>query len=296
MTNSWWVTLHISWWEIWLYLILWPTGCEWHCTFFWKAMWLYLVLWTPVCECHCTLLCKGNLILSYDQQDSGVGDNQHFPKNLTHCHISSMTNRMWVTLHIMLQGNLTIFCPMTNRMWVTQTLHTFLKSSLIASFCMTNRKWVTLCNFLGNLISCCSMTNRKWVTLHTFWTGNLITSCPWLTGCGWDYTFSARQSDHILSYDQKDVSDIAHCSERQSEVTPCPMDISLWVTLHTFMKGYLISSCPMTNRKWVTFMHMFWKEISSHLVLRWTESEWCCTAFFWMAISPYLVLWTSVCE
>ena len=94
----------------------------------------------------------------------------------------------------------------------------------------------------SSLITCCPMTirEREWVTWHILWKAwsHLIL---WPTGSEWHCTFCERQSHHIFSYDQQEVSDIAH-----------------------FVKDSLITSFPMVNRLWVT-SHILWRAVSSHL-------------------------------
>ena len=95
MTNRLWVTLHILWKAVWSDLFLWPTVCEWHCTF---------------CER------QSHHIFSYDQQV--VSDIAHFVKGSL---ITSfpMTNSLWVTFHILWKAVWSHLCPLTNRLWVT---------------------------------------------------------------------------------------------------------------------------------------------------------------------------------
>jgi len=102
------------------------------------------------------------------------------------------------------------------------------------------------------------MNNSLWVRLHILWkavSSHLFNL--WPTGSEWDCTFCERQSHdshHIFSYDQQKVSEI----------------------VALFVKGSLITSFPMTNRKWVR-LHIVWKAVSSHLFLWPTASEWDCT-------------------
>ena len=97
------------------------------------------------------------------------------------------------------------------------------------------------------------MTNSKWVTLHIWWKAVSSHHFLWWTASEWHCTLCDRQCRHIISYDKQEVSDIAHV-----------------------VKGSLITSFPMTNRKWVT-LHIVWKAVSSHHFLWWTGSEWHCT-------------------
>ena len=150
-----------------------------------------------------------------------------------------VTDRMWATLHILWKAVWSFLWP-TGSEWHC----TFCETSLIICFPMTNRKWVTLhilwkaiwshvflwptasewhCTFCEtSLITCFPMTNRKWVTLHILWKAVWSHLFQWPTGSEWHQcTFCERQSDHIFSYDQQLVSDIAH-----------------------FLKGSLITSFP----------------------------------------------------
>ena len=148
-----WVILQALWKEVLLHL--WPTVCEQHCTFCDVAVLLHLFLWLKGCEWHCTWCKKQSPhIFSYDQQD--VSDIAHLAQGSL---ITSfpMTNRLWVTLHILLKVVSSHLFLVTNRKWVTlhicerQSHHifpydqqevsghcTFCKGSLFTSFPITN--------------------------------------------------------------------------------------------------------------------------------------------------------------
>ena len=241
MTNSLWVRLHILWRAVLSHRFLWCTGCEWDTTF---------------CE---------RQPFAYDQQK--VSDIAPFVKGSLMTSFP-MTNRQWVTLHIlwMAVSPHAILWP-TECEWHC----TFLKESIITSFPMTNSMWVTLhmwkavsshfflsptaCESHG---TCCERQSHhnisydqqlvseiahfvKGIHVHCFW---------WPTGCEWHGTFCERQSHHTISYYQQHVSEMAH-----------------------FVKDSLITSFPMTNRKWVR-LHILWKAVSSHLSI---VCEWDCT-------------------
>ena len=95
--------------------------------------------------------------------------------------------------------------------------------------------------------------NRKWVTLHILWKVVSSHLFLWLIASEWHCTFCVMESHHMFPYDQQYVSDIAQ-----------------------FVQGRLITCFSMTNRLWVT-LHIFWKELLSHLSLWPTASEWYCT-------------------
>ena len=167
-----------------------------------------------------------------------------------------MIDRMWATLKFIVEDRLSLitYFPMTNRGWAT--LDTLWKE---VSLPVTNREWVILhilrktvsshlcydqqrvsdiAHFVkGNLITSFPMTNSLWVALYMC-EGVFITSFP-MTDSEW--VTLQIYSCHIFSYDQQQVSDIAH-----------------------FVKVNFITSFPMTNRKWVT-LYVLWKAGSSHL-------------------------------
>ena len=162
-----------------------------------------------------------------------------------------------------------------------------------------------IANFVkGSLITCFAI-NSKWVTLHIWWKAVSSHLLLWPTVCEWHCMFWKGN----LFYDKQDVSDILHilgkvvsshlllwptvCEwhcifcERQSP------HLFLWPTvgewhIARFVKGSLIRSFPMTNRKWVT-LHILWKAVSSHLFLWPIGSEWHCS--LWKAVSSDLFQW-----
>ncbi len=115
---------------------------------------------------------------------------------------------------------------MTNSLWVILQMLWKADSSQLFLWPIVCEWHCTCCE--SSLIASFPMANRKWVTLHILW----------------------KQSHHILSYDQQEVSDIVQ-----------------------LVKG---TSFPRTNSKWVT-LHMLCKTISSHLFQWPTGSEWHCT-------------------
>ena len=108
--------MEISW-----QLIPWWTDSEWHSKFFWMAVSWHLILWPTL-----------------SQRVSYIG---HFWSLKTSF---AMTNRGWVTFHILLNGSL-IAAPHPV-LWPTESewYSTFSECSLITSCDMANRKWATL--------------------------------------------------------------------------------------------------------------------------------------------------------
>ena len=205
MTNSLWVTLHIlsklkgslltsfpmtnfrKWVIVWHILckashhilFLWPTACEWHCTFYEK---------------------QSHWIFSYDQQHVSV--IAHWMKGSL---ITSfpMTNSLWVTLHSLSKAvsSHLVLCPIacewhctvskrqshhifsSAQQGVSDTAH-FMRGSLHI-FSYAQQLVSDIAHVKGSLLTSLPMTNSKWVIFHI-------------------------QSQDIFSYDQQQVSDIAH--------------------------------------------------------------------------------------
>ena len=294
MTNRLWVTLHILWKAVTSHILVWPTACEWHCTFLWKGVSSYLFLLPTACEWHCTFCERqSHHIFCYDQQ--GVSDILHLVKGSL---ITSfgMPNRLWVTLHIL---------------WKVVTSEILLSPTVCERHCtFCERQFHHIFSYDQQQVSdiaCCVK-------------GSFITSFIWPTACEWYCTFCERLSHHFCYYDQQQVRDIAHFV-KGSLITSFSMTNSKWVALHilwkavtshpslwptacewhctfcegqsqlsshlflwptacerycTFVKGSLITSFTMTNSKSVT-LHILWKAVSSLLFLWPTVCEWHCT-------------------
>ena len=188
----------------------------------WKAVLSHLFLWPTVCKWHYTLC-------------------QMQPHH--------MTNRKWVTLHILCKVILS-----HDQQFVSLDMAHFVK---------------------GTLITSCPMTNRKCVTLHILWKAVTSHHFLWPIVCEWYCTFCERQSHHIISYNWQFVSDVAHFV-KGSLNTFYDYDQQQVSGIAHFVNSSLITSFPMTNSEWVT-LHILWKTVSSHLFLWPTGSEWHCT-------------------
>ena len=208
----------------------------------------------------------------------------------------------------------------------------FVKGWLITSLPMTNSKWVTLHVVWKAFVP---GTNRQWVALHRSWKAvkSHLYLCP--TASEWHSTFCERESHHIFSYDQQYVSDIVNFLWKRVSPHCFPMtNLQEVSNIAHFVKGSLITSLPMTNRKWVTFytlwqailphlsyyqqgvstsLHILWKAVSSYLL---TGCEWHFTFYerqshhifpydqqgvsdlehLWTAASPHLFLQPTGCE
>ena len=203
-----------------------------------------------------------------------------------------MANRVWV----MLQTEKLFYVFLPDRMW---DIEGFVEGSLITSFHMANREWVTL-HILWKAVSsypflwptaceahykfcerqfhhiffhdqqpvCDAAHFVKGFSSHLF-------LCP--TASEWHCAFCERHwSHHIFSYDQQGVSGVAHFVKgSQSLITSLPMTKRKWVTLHISWKTVSTPSFPMTNSLWVT-LHILCKTVSSHHFLWPTASEWHC--------------------
>ena len=198
----------------------------------WKAMVSsHLFLWPTASEWHCTFCeWQSHDIFSSNQQE--VSDTAHFVKGSLITSVP-MTNREWVTLQILWKS---ISWHLSYDQQQVSDIGRFVKGSLITSF---------------------PMTNRLWVTLHMLWKAVSSHLFLWPTASEWHCTFCEGQSHHMFSYDQQQVSDIAH-----------------------IVKGSLITCFPMTNSLWVT-LHILWIVVSSCLFLWPTACEWHCTFCEW---------------
>ena len=311
MANSWGVTLHIFWKAVSSHLLLWPTGCEWHCTCC-KRQSHHTLSYGQQQVRHCTCSNESSLItssISYEQQN--VCDIAHFVKgNL----ITSfpMTNSLWVRLHILMKGSLVTLFPMTNSKWVrlhilwkavssclfmwpteclwhctfcegqshdilsyyqqNVSIGHFVQVSLITSFPMTNSLWVRL-YILWNAISSHPILWPTECEWHCMLLWRTVSSHPflWLPGCEWHCTFCEKQSHHIFPTESEWLAHFVN----GSLITSFPIPTACkWHC--TFWKDSVIISFTMTNSKWVG-LHILWKAASSHLFLWPTESEWDCT-------------------
>ena len=133
-----------------------------------------------------------------------------------------MTDSMWVTLKISVEGRLHLFY---DQQFVSDIAQ-FVKAGLITPFPLINREWVRLVILL------------RTVSSHL---------CLLSTGGKGHCLLCEGQSHHICFYDQQEVSgpDIAHVV-KGSLITSYPVTNSKWVTLHIV---WVIASFPITNSK-----------------------------------------------
>ncbi len=206
-----------------------------------------------------------------------------------------MTDRMWATLKMFVNGSLIRSFPMTNSRWVTLNILWKEVSSGLASAGLF--QWPTACEWHCAFCERQShptfpMTNREWVALHILWKAISSHLFLWPTASEWHCTFCKRQSHHILMTNSlwvtlhilcKAISSGLflwptesewHCTlcERQSHQNFSCGQKSVSDIAH-FVKGSLIRLFPMTNSKWVA-LHVWWKADTSHLLLWPTASEW----------------------
>ncbi len=224
MTNRLWVTLHI-WWKPVRLITSFPitTASEWwHCTF-------------------CERL--SHHMFAYDKQ--AVSEIAHVVKGSLMTSFL-MTNRLWVTLHIVWKAvSSHIFLQPTGCEW-----HQISCERLSHHIFSYNQQGVChIADFVdSSLTTSLPITDSMWVPLHIFWKavwGHLflwpIAGECYCILCQW-------QSHHIFSYGQQGVSDVAHALKS------------------------LITSFPMTNRMSVTLC-IFWRTVWSHTFLLPTGSE-----------------------
>ena len=210
MTNSKWVALHIFWTVVPSHVFLWSTASEWH-WILWKTVSSHLFICPTGSKWHCTFCeTQSYHIFSYDQQ--GVSDIAHFVTGSL-IMSSPMTNREWVTFHILwkIVSSPLFLWPKACKWHCTfceRESHHIISYYIWQKACEWHWKFYER---QGSLItSAIPMTNRMWVTLHIVW--KAVSSHIFLlpTASEWHCTFCERQFHHILSYDQQFVGDIAH--------------------------------------------------------------------------------------
>ena len=123
---------------------------------------------------------------------------------------------------------------------------------------MTNRKWVNV--QLWTDLSFQSLMDREWVIQqHILWKAVWFL---WPTASEWHCTICERKSDCIFSYDQQEVSDIAHLWKTVwSHLHMYSHDEQLVSDIANFVKGSLITPCSL------------WP----------TACEWCCGFCEWQS-------------
>ena len=233
---------------------LWPTVCEWHCTSCDRQS-HHIFSYDQQTVSDIAYFVRGSKFFSYDQQ--GVSDIACLWQA-----VSSYDQQEVSDIAHVVKGGLITSFPMMNSLWVTFHILWNAVSSYLLLW-LTGSEWH--CMFVkGCLITSFSMTNSESVTLHVLWKAFSSHLSLWATASECHCTLCEWQSHHIFFYDQKVVSDIAHC--------------------------FLITSFPMTNSEWVT-LHILWKALLSHLFL--TNSEWVTLQILWKA---HLFLWSTECE
>ncbi len=216
--------------------------------------------------------------VSYDQQD--VSNIAHFvncsliwPTGCVwHCifcerqshHIFPMTNRKWVTLHILRKTiSSHVFLWPTGCEWQCtfcerQSHHILSHYQQLVSDIAHPMK--------GSLVTSFPMTIRKCVALHILWKPISSHLFLWPTASEWHSTSCERQPPHhIFSYYQQRVSDIAHFMKGSlmTLITSFYHQQRVSDTAH-FVKGCILTYFPITDSEWVT-LHILWMAVSSHL-------------------------------
>ena len=186
----------------------------------------------------------------------------------------------------------------------------------------------------GSLITSVPMTNSKWVTLHMLWKAvsshhsygkqgvsgivHLVKAVsshffPLIKQYVSHITHLVKGTHHIISYDQKLVSDIEHFIKGRavsSHLFLWPIGsewhytLCEWQSCDTFfyyqqpvsdiahcVKGSSITSFPMTNSKWVTLHILSNTAITSFSM---TNRQWVALHILWKAVSSHPFLsWTG---
>ena len=228
---------------------------------------------------------KGCLIISFPMTNRAWGHCTFFWKAISSS--IPMTNRQWVRIYVFLSGSLTLptageshatfswisqqivlwpgICEWHSTLiWKAVTSHLnlwptvcechctmFWKLAVSLSCFITNRQWVTfhICRIDCHHIL--SYNNRMWVIVfYIMWKAPSSHLVLWPTVCEWHQTVLWKASSpHLVPW--LTVCEW-HCTFYERHlITSCPMTNRLWVTLDIFLTGSLITSYPMTTRKWV---------------------------------------------
>ena len=128
----------------------------------------------------------------------------------------------------------------------------------------------------GSLITPFPMMNRLWVTPNIWWKAS--SHFFWQpTVCEWHCTFYERQSDHIFSHDQQQVSDMAHFVKGNLITFLLWPTASEWHQVAHFVETQSDHIFSYDQQR-VSPLHIVWKAVSSkHLFLQTTGCEWHCT-------------------
>ncbi len=331
MTNRKWVTLHILWKAVSSYLLLWPTGSEWHCTFLkcnlitcfpmTNSEWVtFHILWMGWFLSH---FCLWPTIAS--------GWHCIFYETVSESYVH-MTNSKWVISYILCK-EVSSYLFLWSIASESVTLHILWKG--VSSHLPL---WPTACEWHCTLCErdhSFSYDQQGVSDIEHLWKAGDSSLAHLFTGSEWDYTFCERQSHcifamtnskwvryctfcerwshHIFSYDQQPVSNITHFV-KTSLMTLFPMTDSLWVILHILWNAvsshlfqWLIACewhCTFCERQSYHFFYYEQQEVSNitHYVKRsfitfslWpTGSEWLCTV---CEMEPYhYLLWPTGCE
>jgi len=138
---------------------------------------------------------------------------------------------------LFVKGNLIKSIPITNRKWVT--LHILWKA-LNTSFPMTNREWVAL-YILWKAVSSNFSHHKQEVSDISYFVKSSLTFFLLTTGSEQHCTFCKRQCHHIFSYDQQLVSDIANFL---TCILSIPQFMNVWCTCICIMTSHVqISVC-----------------------------------------------------
>ncbi len=150
---------------VWSHLFLWPTGCEWHCTF-------------------CEMLSH-----SYDQQ--GVSELHILWKAVSSHLFPWPTGCKW--WHFVKRSHLITSSFPTNSLWVTCTFCKRQSHHILSHDQQFVSDILYFVFMKGSLIPG-PVANRLWVTLLILW--KVVFSHPflWPTGSEWHWTFCEKQS------------------------------------------------------------------------------------------------------
>ena len=168
-----------------------------------------------------------------------------------------------------LKGSLIASFPMTNRKWVT--LHILWNTVSVLFIWPTASKWhFTIHERQSHHIL--SYGLQEVGDISHLWKAFSLHHLLWPTASEWHCTFCERQAHYICSYDQQEA--VSHTVHFMKAVS---LHLFLWPTASewccTFCNGALIALFLMTNSLWV-ILHISWRAVSFCLFIWLTGSEW----------------------
>ena len=279
------VRLNISWKTVSSHLLLWHTGCEWHCTFLWKAVSSFLLLSPTESEWHCTFCerqsheCHHIVFCEWQK----VSDIAHLVKGSVIISFS-MTNRKWMTFHI---RQMAVLSHLFLDQQLVSKLYTLWKTvwshlSLWPKECGWHK--LHICNRQSYPIF--SYDQQQVSDLHILWKAVSLYLFLSPTACEWNCTFSTESQSHDIFCLTNSLWVMLNLSCILS-IWPQSMNVwcivyqkvSILPPLFQVLCTIIIIDCKisvlLTNLTCVHFSHLY--------NFPWFPGEWCWFIRYWFS-------------